>query len=91
MLRTPHSKLFVAYHRPYALADVRAAIADLAKLIHEAPDAIRQKIRELVPEYDTPHTPEPHSSAAENATGAARLPQRHTNHAPAITTSTAHD
>ncbi|MGD9722083.1 MAG: polysaccharide biosynthesis protein [Pirellulales bacterium] len=48
---TPHPKLFVAYHRPYTLAEVEQAIAEVAALAHAAPDVLRLKIKELVAEY----------------------------------------
>ncbi len=52
---TPHSKLSVAYHRPYTLADVQKAIEEVAALMHEAPDVLRLKIKELVAEYAEPN------------------------------------
>jgi FlaA1/EpsC-like NDP-sugar epimerase len=48
---TPHPKLSVAYHRPYTLAEVQKAIAEVAALAHESPEALRLKIKELVAEY----------------------------------------
>ena len=61
MQKTPHPKLFVAYHRPYTLADVRKAIGEVAALMHESPDLLRRKIKELVAEYSDPsaNTPAP--------------------------------
>ena len=57
MQPTPHPKLFVAYHRPYALADVQKAIAEVATLMHDAPEVLRLKIKELVAEYAEPGPP----------------------------------
>ena len=54
MQPTPHPKLFVAYHRPYTLADVQKAIGAVSALMHEAPDVLRLKIKELVAEYAEP-------------------------------------
>ena len=54
MQPTPHSKLFVAFHRPYSLAEVRQAISQLAAVMHSLPEALRCKIKELVPEYTAP-------------------------------------
>ncbi len=73
MQATPHPKLFVAYHRPYSLAEVQQAIADVASLIHESPDALRLKIKELVAEYAEP-------SAADDR--AANAPPADNQHAP---------
>ena len=53
MQPTPHSKLFVAYHRPYRLDDVRAMIGSLSKLVHATPEQLRQQIRQWVPEYQS--------------------------------------
>jgi FlaA1/EpsC-like NDP-sugar epimerase len=82
MQPTPHSKLFVAYHRPYSLADVRQAIAELSSVVHDAPEKLRQKIKELVPEYEMPGTAAPAAGTAEASAVAApqvRLPQRRTS------------
>jgi FlaA1/EpsC-like NDP-sugar epimerase len=54
MQATPHPKLFVAYHRPYTLADVQQAIEEVALLMHDAPEVLRLKIKELVAEYAEP-------------------------------------
>ncbi len=56
MQPTPHPKLFVAYHRPYTLADVQTAITAVAALMHEPADVLRLKIKELVAEYAEPGT-----------------------------------
>ncbi len=48
---TPHPKLFVAYHRPYTLAEVEQAVGEVSVLAHAAPDVLRLKIKELVAEY----------------------------------------
>ena len=50
-LPTAHSKLRAAYHRPYALADVRQTVAALEALIHGPENDIRRKLCEVVEEY----------------------------------------
>jgi FlaA1/EpsC-like NDP-sugar epimerase len=57
MQTTPHPKLFVAYHRPYTLADVQKAIGEAAGLLHAPPEELRLKIKELVAEYAEPNLP----------------------------------
>jgi FlaA1/EpsC-like NDP-sugar epimerase len=83
MQPTPHPKLFVAYHRPYTLADVRKSIADMMEMVHDAPEAIRAKIKHIVPEYDASQSE--HSSPEKaTASSAAHLPQRRTNQATTV-------
>lgn len=50
-LPTPHPKLRVAYHRSCSLAEVRQAILAIAPMVNEAPEVIRQKLREVAPNY----------------------------------------
>ena len=59
MQPTPHPKVFVAYHRPYALAQVRKAINELMEVAHEDAQTLRTKIKEIVPEYECPEAPRP--------------------------------
>ena len=54
MLPTPHPKLFVAYHRPYHLAEVNGLIEGLAATVHEPSEVVCRRLRELVPEYVPP-------------------------------------
>jgi FlaA1/EpsC-like NDP-sugar epimerase len=54
-LATKHPKLRAAYHRPYSLAEVQKAIAELQTLLHESPDKLRKKLMEIVPEYTPPN------------------------------------
>ena len=88
MQPTPHPKLFVAYHRPYSLADVQQAIAQVARLMHEAPEVLRLKIKELVAEYSDPSaaTGEPVVEPPVSPPGAlgVRLPQRRTNQSSSV-------
>jgi len=51
---TPHPKVFVAYHRPYHLSEIRESIGRLSTLTSAPPDVIRAKIKEIVPEYQSP-------------------------------------
>jgi FlaA1/EpsC-like NDP-sugar epimerase len=83
MQPTPHPKLFVAYHRPYTLEDVRRAIVELTQMVHEAPDAIRTKIKDIVPEYDASQSA---LTVAEKQApmAASNLPQRRTNQATTV-------
>lgn len=53
-LPTQHPKLRAAYHRPYTLAEVQQAIAELQTLLHESPEKLRKKLMEIVPEYTPP-------------------------------------
>ena len=59
MQATPHPKVFVAYHRPFALAQVRQAINELVDVAHEDTQTLRHKIKEIVPEYECPDLPLP--------------------------------
>jgi FlaA1/EpsC-like NDP-sugar epimerase len=77
MLPTPHPKLFVAYHRPYHLAEVNQMIEALKPIVHEPSEAICQRLRELIPEYAPP---EQEAVTAENAAHATAEPANgHTN------------
>ncbi len=73
MLPTPHPKLFVAYHRPYHLAEVNAMIEALRPLVHESNVVICNRLRELIPEYAPPEAAEPkhHSEVVVVPNGAA--------------------
>jgi FlaA1/EpsC-like NDP-sugar epimerase len=57
MLPTPHPKLFVAYHRPYHLAEVNQMIEALKPIVHESTETISRRLRDLIPEY-APTVPE---------------------------------
>jgi len=59
MLPTPHPKLFVAYHRPYQLAEVNRLIEGLASTVHEPSEVVCRRLRELVPEYVPPVNEQP--------------------------------
>jgi FlaA1/EpsC-like NDP-sugar epimerase len=83
MQPTPHPKLFVAYHRPYTLDDVRQSITELTRIVHESPDAIRAKIKDIVPEYDATQSDAPPVEKHAPVSG-ANLPQRRTNQAATV-------
>jgi FlaA1/EpsC-like NDP-sugar epimerase len=53
-LPTSHPKLRAAYHRPYALTEVRRAIAQLERLVNEPDELLRRRLREIVPEFNSP-------------------------------------
>ena len=48
-LPTSHPKLRAAYHRPYALAEVHRAIAQLERIVNDPEELLRRKLREIVP------------------------------------------
>ena len=50
-LPTSHRKLRAAYHRPYALIEVRRAIAQLEHLLGEPEEMLRRKLHQIVPEF----------------------------------------
>ncbi|MEN6457571.1 MAG: nucleoside-diphosphate sugar epimerase/dehydratase [Thermoguttaceae bacterium] len=53
-LPTSHPKLRAAYHRPYSLAEVRHAIAQLERVVNSPEELLRRKLREIVPEFNSP-------------------------------------
>ncbi len=82
MQPTPHPKVFVAYHRPYKLEEVREAISELSAIADESPGLLRHKIKELVPEFESqpaPQAPATETTAGAEPTNGAHLPQRRTN------------
>ena len=50
-LPTGHSKVFCARHRPADLAALEGIFDELAHVVDESSDAVRGKLKELVPEY----------------------------------------
>ncbi len=74
MQTTPHPKLFVAYHRPYTLAEVQKAIADVSSLLHASQEDLRLKIKELVAEYSAESTG---PAAPRRAAASPTIPQSH--------------
>jgi FlaA1/EpsC-like NDP-sugar epimerase len=69
-LPTSHPKVRAAYHRPFALADVRETMEQLAGMIHGSEDALRERLREMVPEFVPPE-----SVAANHITATASASQ----------------
>ena len=64
-LPTLHPKLRVAYHGPCSLQEVRRSVADLLALADGPDEAIRNKLREIVPEFtfsssSSSSSPSPH-------------------------------
>ena len=53
LLETSHPKLQAAYHRPYAVNEVRDLIDQLFPFINGTNDEIKNKLKELVPEYQS--------------------------------------
>ena len=56
-LPTPHPKLFVAYHRPFGLAEARQTVRELAQLVDGPSQALRARLAKLAPEYRPPAEP----------------------------------
>ncbi len=48
---TKHPKVFCAMHRPADMATVEAMFEELADVIDESPEAVRARLRDVVPEY----------------------------------------
>jgi len=48
---TGHPKVFCALHRPTSLAEAEGVIDELVDVLEESADAVRSRMRELVPEY----------------------------------------
>jgi FlaA1/EpsC-like NDP-sugar epimerase len=53
-LPTPHPKVFVAYHRPYALDEVVQSIEELGNLADGPVERLMARLKDIVPEYATP-------------------------------------
>jgi FlaA1/EpsC-like NDP-sugar epimerase len=85
-LPTTHPKLRAAYHRPFALSDVRETIAQLEQMINAPEEEIRSKLCELVEEYawqvrnaaaassGVPAAADGRATAGDNGDGMARGP-----------------
>jgi FlaA1/EpsC-like NDP-sugar epimerase len=52
--KTRHPKIFVGRFRPYPREQVEAGLARLAEQAGGPPEVLRERLRELVPEYVTP-------------------------------------
>lgn len=64
-LPTPHPKVFVAYHRPFTLDEVKQMIDELADFVHGPTDNLCAKLKEIMPEYVRPGTVREPSYAVE--------------------------
>ncbi|MGE0534561.1 MAG: polysaccharide biosynthesis protein [Pirellulales bacterium] len=73
-LPTPHPKVFVAYHRPYALEDVTQSIEELGALADGPMDALLTRLKEIVPEYAIPTHVIPQREAAANGAAIPNAP-----------------
>jgi len=51
-LATAHPKLRAAYHRPYMIDEISQSIEELMILADGLDEAIRDKLREIVPEFE---------------------------------------
>ena len=72
-LPTPHPKLFVAYHRPFELAEVRRTVEELSTLVDGPSELLRTRLALLVPEYQPPTENE---NVAIETTNTSELPVR---------------
>lgn len=50
-LTTSHPKVRAAYHRPYSVADVVDAIRELKETLQHGDAAVREKLKDIVPDY----------------------------------------
>ncbi|HUT12997.1 MAG TPA: nucleoside-diphosphate sugar epimerase/dehydratase, partial [Thermoguttaceae bacterium] len=66
-LPTSHPKLRAAYHRPYSFEEVHEAIVELERLVHGPEEVLREKLREIVPEYQSPSAAESRKVESEVA------------------------
>jgi FlaA1/EpsC-like NDP-sugar epimerase len=62
---TRHPKVFCAMHRPADLAAVEVVLDELMAVVDESPEAVRAKLRTLVPEYAAATGDAPSASATE--------------------------
>ena len=58
-LETLHPKLRAAYHRPFSLDEVRQQMAELQEFVRLPDQAIRERLRQLVPDYTQTTTTQP--------------------------------
>ena len=62
---TRHPKVFCAMHRPADLTAVEAVLEELAEVVDEGPEAVRSRLRDLVPEYAAATGGEPLETQSE--------------------------
>jgi FlaA1/EpsC-like NDP-sugar epimerase len=71
LLPTPHPKVRAADHRPISLSEIRESLLELASVLHEPADVLREVLRRAVPEYICPEPSHccnmPRDSAVESA------------------------
>ncbi len=77
-LTTSHAKVRAAYHRPYSVAEVRAAIQQLEMTLPQGDAAVRKVLKQIVPEY-TPSGdfPEESPSLAQSVAAETVADPRH--------------
>ena len=58
-VQTGHPKVFCALHRPADLPQVETLLEELRVVLDKGPAAVRERLRELVPEFgcETTHAP----------------------------------
>lgn len=75
MLSTPHPKVFVAYHRAFALDDIQGVIDELIPMLSGSEADLRKKLKEVVPEYSgdesEPAQPAPRLHVADDPDAAS--------------------
>ena len=81
MLPTPHPKVFVAYHRPFVIDEVRASIDSLAEIMHGSAAQVRAELKRYIPEYASPAdanvaSENPLTLATENEAGQVSAPDK---------------
>jgi FlaA1/EpsC-like NDP-sugar epimerase len=71
ILPSPHPKLLMAAPRNYSYGEVRRSIAQLASVLQEPDEVIRDKVQEIIPEYThgRAHAPHPHGKFSTVAGG----------------------
>ena len=62
---TKHPKVFCAMHRPADMATVEAMFEELSEVIDESPEAVRARLRDVVPEYSAEAGGEPAAPQTE--------------------------
>ncbi len=66
-LPTSHPKLRAANHRPCVFSDLKQSIGELARAVHQSPDAVRRKLQSAVPDYQPSQLPENRCEARQLA------------------------
>ncbi len=64
-LKTRHAKVRAAYHRPYSVSEVLESIQSLKATLEQGDAAVRQKLKEVIPEFGSPRDDEPPSERSD--------------------------